>query len=170
MLNTIAARCAICAYHLKQVHVTRTQSQSGSSVQLALDTHGVGGVHDIVDTALLTQADGYRVDTHGESLFQGNERVGESSVGIGWCPCHFLAVVHHFHREELVLTCVARGDALIHSLGIYEEFECRTRLTHSRNLVVLPSLEVNVAYPCLYVSGLWLDGYKSAMHKALHIA
>ena len=79
-------------------------------------------------------------------------------------------MIHHLHREVLVLTGVARGDALIHGLGVNKQLEGRTRLTHSGNLVVLPGLEVNVAHPSLYVSGLRLDGHKSAVHKALHIA
>ena len=79
-------------------------------------------------------------------------------------------MIHHLHREELVLTGVARGDTLIHSLGVNKQLEGRTRLTHSGNLVVLPGLKVNVAHPSLYVSGLRLDGHKAAVHKALHVA
>ena len=92
------------------------------------------------------------------------------AVGIGRSPCDLLAVIHHLHREILVLTCVAGIDALVHSLGIDEEFECRTRLAHSRHLVVFPRAEIDIAHPGLHMTRLGFHRHETAMHEAHHIS
>ena len=123
-LLAVVHRCAIGIHHFEQIYIAGTKGERRGGVELRLDTHVVGCVDDILDAALLPQTDGYGVDTHGEGLLQRDVNTREMTVGIGWCPSHFLAMIHHLHSEVFILACVARGNALIHGLRIDEELEC----------------------------------------------
>ena len=92
------------------------------------------------------------------------------TIGVGGGPCHLLAVIHHLHREVLVLTRIAGGDALIHGLGVDEKLEGGARLTHGRYLIVFPRIEVDVAHPGLHMAGLRLHSHKTTVHEVDHIA
>ena len=92
------------------------------------------------------------------------------TIGVGGRPCHLLAVIHHLHREVLVLTRIAGGDALIHGLGVDEKLEGGARLTHGRYLIVFPRIEVDVAHPGLHMAGLRLHSHKTTVHEVDHIA
>ena len=59
---------------------------------------------------------------------------------------------------------------MLHSFGIYEEFECRSRLTLSSHLIIFPMIEIDVTYPRLHMSGLRLHGYEGTVHESHHIA
>ena len=167
---TIVHGGAIGIDHLEQIDIAGAQRERRGGVELRLDTHGMGGVHDIVDAALLTQANGYGVDTHGEGLFQRDVGSREAAVGIGGRPGYFLTVIHHLHGEELVLTRVARGDALIHGFGVNEELKRRAGLAHGGYLIILPRTEIDIAHPGFDMTGLGLHSHEAAMHEVNHIA
>ena len=137
-LSAVVHWCTIGIDHFEQVDVAGTEGERWGGVELRLDTHLVGSIHDVVDAALLSQTDGYGVDTHGKGLLQGDVRTREVAVGIGGSPGNLLAVIHHLHREEFILAVVAGGDALIHGFGVDEELEGGARLSHGGDLVVLP--------------------------------
>ena len=80
-----------------------------------------------------------------------------------------LLLIVYLHRDIFVAALVTRGQTLIHRLGINKELEGRTRLALGCYLVILPVVEVDIAHPCLYCSGLWLHGYKGAVHEGGHI-
>ena len=78
-------------------------------------------------------------------------------------------VILDLHAEVFVTTFVTGSQTLVYSLGIHEELKGGTRLTLCRNLVVIPSVIVDVADPCHYMAGLRFDGYEGTMHEPYHI-
>src|SRR5574344_1743632 len=81
-----------------------------------------------------------------------------------------LLLVENLHSEIFISTAVTGGQSLIHGFCIDEEFESRSRLAHSANLVVLPRIEVNISHPCFHMPSLWLYGYETTVHETHHIA
>ena len=69
-MATVVDRGAVGIYHLKQIDIAGTECERGCWIELRLDTHIVGSLDNIVNTAFLTQTYGDGVDTHGEGLFQ----------------------------------------------------------------------------------------------------
>ena len=85
-------------------------------------------------------------------------------------PHHLLAVLHHLHREILVLAVVAGRDTLIDGLGIDEELEGGSRLPLGCHLIIFPRVEVDVAHPGLDMAVLRFHRHEAAMHEAHHVA
>ena len=162
---------AVGASHLQEVDIARTQSQRRLVVQRTLNSHLLGGLDDALDAHLLTQSHSHGVDTLGEGTLQRNAVAREGAVGVARCPgYHFvLDFVVYLHRDIFVSALVARGQSLVHRLGVYEELEGRARLSFCGHLVVLPVVEVDVAHPSLYGSRLWLHRHEGAVHEGGHI-
>ena len=67
---TVVDRRTIGVDHLEEVHVAGTEGERGRRIEFRLDTHVVGGLHDVVDATLLSETYGDGVDTHGEGLLE----------------------------------------------------------------------------------------------------
>ena len=167
---TIVDRRTIGVNHFEQVHIAGTESERRCRVEFGLDAHIVSCLYDVLNATLLTETHCDGVDTHGEGLFQRDGGIREAAVGVMRSPGHFLSVLHHFHREVLVLAVVAGGSTLIDGFCIDKELEGGTRLAHSCHLVVFPGVEVDVAHPGLHMSRLWFHCHEATMQESHHVA
>src|SRR5574344_408823 len=100
----------------------------------------MGGFDYIADADLLTYAYGNGVDALCECALQRNGVSCEISVGVRWCPYHFLLfdLIVHLHADELISTFVTWRETLVHGFGVHKKLECGTRLAHARHFVVFP--------------------------------
>ena len=80
-----------------------------------------------------------------------------------------LKLIIYAHTNVLVLTCIRRCHALLHSRGINKEFERRTRLTHWAYLIVLPRFKIDIAHIGTYIACLRFHSHEASMHKLDHI-
>ena len=120
MCLTVVDGRAIGIHQFQQIDIAGAEGQCRCGVEFALDTHGVGSLHDLRDAHLLSEFDSHGVDTHSKGLLQCDICVRETAVGIVRSPCHLLTVVLNLHGEIGVQTGIARCDALVHGFGIDE--------------------------------------------------
>ena len=80
--------------------------------------------------------------------------------------------VGHLQGDELVAVACGGGDLVVvlEGGGIDEEFEGGAWLTHGGDLVVFPTVKIDVTHPGTHITGLRFHCHKSTVHKPDHVA
>ena len=78
-------------------------------------------------------------------------------------------LIENLHTDVFVTSTSAWGQSLSHGFGVHKKLEGRPRLTLCYDLIILPCVEVDIAYPRPYCTTLRFHGDHRAVHKLYHV-